>query len=365
MKIFKRALAVFFILTVIALAWFYVYIQMNGKQLVEENLSRVFNRPVTTKHVQGLFPLGIMLDELQVEGLLSAQSVRIHLGFPVISDKQLVIGSLHIEDVAVLVESGNGKFRLGRQTAPPESETATPKAASSPASARPAMIQGILIYYLEVDKGRVEFLEPFFSAEYQVGLKDFSLKAQSVSYPIKPIRTRFNFNALIESGNPGLAESRVEGSGWANFVKRNMDGKLQVSDPQGKTWLSVDLKSESNDMAVEGKIDLSQMAGVQAETSKGSIQDFVIGALQSSGLKVGLNFSFKTKMDDFHIEPVSLTGKIEYEEKPGIPRGEELKEIGKSVEEFGKQFYQERMTQPAANALPGAGLEGVNAEVVK
>ena len=70
--------------------------------------------------------------------------------------------------------------------------------------------------------------------------------------------------------------------------------------------------------------------------------------MQSSGLEIMLDFSFKTKMDDFQIASVSLSGNIG--KSPG-KEGSGIEGIGKQFEEFGRKFYEEKILSAPKNQL--------------
>ena len=57
-----------------------------------------------------------------------------------------------------------------------------------------------------------------------------------------------------------------------------------------------------------------------------------------------LYFSFDTKMDDFHVGPVALSGEVGYSgeyENPAEALKEDFKRIGAQFEAFGKKLYRD------------------------
>jgi hypothetical protein len=153
-----------------------------------------------------------------------------------------------------------------------------------------------------------------------------------MSYPFRPVRSRCRFSVVILGEEIAFTGSKVQGEGWVNLAEKDMNAKVEALQPNAEKWLMVNLVAEKNDMTVEGKVDINQITKTNTDTKDISLQDYVFGALQSSGLQVGLGFMFKTKMDAFKVDRVSLFGDVRYQEGGGSPFEENLKKIGAQLE---------------------------------
>jgi len=76
--------------------------------------------------------------------------------------------------------------------------------------------------------------------------------------------------------------------------------------------LLADLLSDKNDLTVKGKMNLAFGQEKPKEDSK-TLEDFFVKTLQSSGTRIDIKFNFKTRMDDFQIGKVSLSGMFKEE----------------------------------------------------
>ena len=198
--------------------------------------------------------------------------------------------------------------------------------------------------------------------DYNIRLENLVLRATEISYPIKSVKSLFHFMVVILGDDIAFSGSKITGDGWVDLGKRDMNGNVQGLQPGGERWLSVNLISKDNDMTVEGKIDINQVINTNQDEENISLQDFVFGALRSSGLQVGLGFMFKTKMDAFKVDSVSLSGEVRQEEPPGEPKtlSENIKEIEEKLESLSKpQAPQVNAVTPVEDTPDAQGvLEG-------
>lgn len=166
-------------------------------------------------------------------------------------------------------------------------------------------------------------------------VEDIRLEAGDILIPPASVHTNFKFwgrlvqpagsppqgtSGLREEKNP-LSGSRVESSGWVDWVKKDLEGTLQVVEPGGRAGLTARAVSQNNDMTVTGDLKmnslppgLTQKAGDKAS----AVSDVIFGALSSMGVEVGAQFSFKTRMDDLQISNVAFSGKVVADDFSGM-----------------------------------------------
>ena len=76
-----------------------------------------------------------------------------------------------------------------------------------------------------------------------------------------------------------------------------------------------------------------------------STEQFILGGLQSLAKEIAIEFSFKTKMDDFQIASVSFAGSLGYE----IPSQDMTQENKKSMAQHLAEFRQKMVESNGPN----------------
>lgn len=367
MTLIRRLFLWFLILAFAALGAFGVYLQLHGERLAEEHLSRVFKRPVHVGRARVQLPFGLSLYDFEIEGVLKSRAVDIQLRLPLVFDKQLLVSRFTLVEPFIFVaRDKEAKFTLpipdgsapSIQT-PPQSEPAvgeTPSAVFKNKKSSP--IQGVFIDRLQIQKGKIQYVDESLEKDYKIRLEDLDLKAADVSYPVKSVKSRCRFAVVILGEDIAFSGSKVQGDGWVNLAEKDMNAKVEALQPNAEQWLTVNLVSEKNDMTVEGKVDINQITKTNHDTKDISLQDYVFGALQSSGLQVGLGFKFQTKMDAFKVDKVSLFGDVRYQEGgtgESSPFEENLKKIGEQLGTLGSGTPEN--INAVAPAVPAEGSQ--------
>ncbi|MCX5680832.1 MAG: hypothetical protein NT079_00845, partial [Candidatus Omnitrophica bacterium] len=164
-----------------------------------------------------------------------------------------------------------------------------------------------------IQKGYVQVSETS-ENETQIifSLKNVSAKIHNAEFPIKKsVKTEFNVRGVLSGFEGRLSSEQLNISGWADFYKKDMLAKAQLTGMNGQVGLAVDLASTRNDMIVKGKMSLDfQSKAVSSDGKEKTFEDFFVQTLQSSGVNVNLKFQFKTKMDNFSMGQISISGEI-------------------------------------------------------
>lgn len=277
MKFFKRFLIGVVIFLILALTAVFLYVQWYGAALLQERLSRSLQRKVELKGLSYRFPFGLQARQVHVEGDMSADEVQ-------------------------------AQFK--------------------PSS---LFTQKVRIQQLAVRNGRFQYAQELNGSDFSFRLEEISLEAENIALPLEPMKTPFHFwGRFIKEGNP-LSGSKVDGSGWADFVTKDMEGKLQIVGVDGRAALTADVASHNNDMTVQGDLKVSglPLGGGSLGAGKDSagtsaVGNLISGVLSSMGVEIGAKFSFKTKMDDFQINDISFSGNVATSDLPkflkeGVP----------------------------------------------
>ncbi len=267
MKFFKRFFIGVVIFIILALAAVFLYVQWYGAALLQEALSRSLQRNVELKSLSYRFPFGVQASRLRVEGGVSADEVQ-------------------------------AQFK-------PSSLWA----------------RKIDIQQWTVKNGRFQYAREFNGSDFSFQLEEISLEAGNLVLPLEPMRMPFHFwGRLVKEGNP-LSGSKVDGSGWADFVTKDMEGRLQIVGVDGRAALTADVAAHNNDMTVQGDLKVSglPLGGGSLGAGKDSagtsaVGNLISGVLSSMGVEIGAKFSFKTKMDDFQVSNISFSGQVAAED---------------------------------------------------
>ena len=362
MKFLRRTLVVFFIFAFLALVVLGLYLQLNGKELAQESLSRVLKRPVHVRQAGFLLRLGLGLYDCEVEGLLKAKAINIYLRLPLVFNQQLLISRLELVDPLIFV-TRNKEAKFVTQPAPPLETSVSLSSSASPVAGQDAprgnsLIEGIFVHQLEIKNGRIQYADQSMEKDYKIRLEDLVLKATEISYPLKPVKSLFRFMVVIQGEEIAFAGSKITGDGWINLGKKDLNGKVEALLPGGDKWLQVNLISQNNDMTVEGKVDINQVINTNRDQKNVSLQDFVFGALRSSGLRVGLGFKFNTQMDAFKVDSVSLSGDVRQEAPGG-----ESKTLSENLKELGERLTGTPDNANAIGPVDGSAAPAANAAV--
>ena len=421
MKTFAKILAGIFIIIWILIAACYIYIKLNGRPWLITTLTQVFEQPVGLKDIHFLFPLGARITDLNVGGILEVKDVQFQIGLPDLLHQRFHLLLLNLsEPVATIQRSADSKIVLGNSIPlvlasvidvcsskginsqrtnvdqpaarlparqgeagiltstndfckeKVSKETPGPSSAKNPDAislknpvSKPKKSFNLMVDYLLVTKGEIKFLDHSRERNFQLTLRDVNLKAQNAAVPVQSVNTKFDLNAVLFKNDLPFSGSRIQARGWANFFEKNMQATLDVIEPDGKVGLSARLAAKNNDMAIDGKVHITNLipkASAQAD-EQASLKGLIFSSLQSSGVEIAANFHSHTKMDDVQFDSIFFSGNV------GYNAGVDAKNIGEHFEELGKKFYKENIQAPAspprrqAGGRLGNGQELMNKEV--
>jgi len=347
MSTFRKIFLWVFVLVSIFFFGIYIYIKANGKAIFERELGLALNRQVNVQDVRFIFPVGLRVDGLKIKGLLHAKEVRVRLGFPVILGKEHIISSVvFIQPLIVLQREEESKILVidpvfkGEKKDRAEQGGVEEKDQSLTDEIEKELGAGFFIDHLEIQDGTIDFSDYSKEKEIKLTIKDINLKAETFAFPLEPVNTRFHFSASILNNYQSFSGSQVEGEGWINFLKRDMEGGLEIIEPNGKISLKADLKSVDNELTVVGKLNINSLASSRKKSEEGedfSLDDFILGALQSASIEINVDFVIKTKLDDINLNSIAFTGKVGYERSK---EPSSTISIQKSIKDIGKQLYE-------------------------
>lgn len=253
----------FLIIVVLVVLIASLYVKFYAKNLMEDSLSSAFNSKVYMETVSYQFPYSLLAKNVQLGEDIFAERIQ----------AQFV----------------------------PESLWKT----------KPIRIEWLLI-----ENARYSYERKVNANALKFNVENIQAQAWGLTIPLTPGPVNFQFNGRLVQNKSPLDGSRVEGSGWVDWLKKDMEGTLQVIEPSGNAGLNALAVSKHNDMTVTGDLKLSSpLAGsVNIQTKEGDAAaaagNAFLGSLSSLGIEASAQFSFKTKMDDFQISNIGFSGKV-------------------------------------------------------
>jgi hypothetical protein len=336
MKLFRKFLIGLCILVILIFVAVSLCVKVYGKDLLQNVLNASIKKDVEIGDLQFQFPLGLCAFNVNVEGIIQAKEVRTQISFDSILAKKLNISYVAFIKPVVNIE----KTKIIKKEFMEVKEKTKP---INPSQSKQADINNnndtveFNIKHLFVREGQIRYSndilrqgiadqEQVSGAEEESANNDFSFKledvqitAEDIIFPVRPSLTKFQISARLAEDDKPLAGSRVEGSGWINVAERDMDGKLKITEADGKAGLTANIISRNNHMTVQGDLRVSNFRIASLENKDpeaSSLNNLIFGALSSMGVEIGAKFSFDTKMDDFQLSNISFSGDVERKSGP-------------------------------------------------
>jgi len=310
MKYLKYIISWLAIVLVFACAVGYAYVRVQGKALVEKQLSKFFGQTAQIEEVRYLLPAGLRVKNLMVRNVVEAKDVRIHLRVPFLLKHQVLIAKLElIEPVFQLVRHSTKEIDFGGVYLREQERKVSTKGKAFV----PGVIQGMRIDFLSIKGGRFEILDLTLAEPEQYLFDQIRLKAVKVDYPLADQNMKFDVQGRLQKAGDFTQwkGSQVSIAGWMNWPARAIDAQIDFKGIDGMS-AKVALKGHDNKMNVQGDVDLSPAQMEKGTGTRPVKQEGILGAtlgvLQVSGSQLALNFAFETTMDDFNVATLNFQG---------------------------------------------------------
>ena len=309
-------IVVFLILFTTTLA---LYIKIYSKDLLSGILTSLFQRKVTIGSLEYLPPFGIDGYNIQIGSVGKVKKVRLLFNFDAILLKKIKVAALILEEPVLLFKKGdflrvkNSMKNLAGKTG---AGSAGPHSAISKKEKDSLEIQ---IVQLLIKNGRIDYSDETPPVPVKLYLENIDLRLKNYVLPARPVQTDFRFTVDLLSGDMPATQFHLEGIGWADVVRRDLNGRVRVAGKNNEPFLQAELISKNNDMLVRGTMDINRSLFNSKQAASPGLMSFnqvMAGTLSSIGVDVGANFVFKTKMDDFRIDNISFSGIVNSEDNP-------------------------------------------------
>lgn len=352
MRVFRYIFAWLLILLVFVTLAGYFYVQTQGRQLVERQLSKFFRQPVSMQDIRYLMPFGLRIKGLTVRNVISAGDIHLQLSMPLILSDRLVIGQLNIKDGKFyFVRHGASQIEFGGVYLSVQEDRLQKDAPRRPGR----RVQGVTIERLTIVDSRIEILDLTAEQTRQYKFHDLDLKASHVTYPLKDERLRFDLTAVAGGAVPGQFQGQWVADGWLNWPARVMEAQMAFISPEEDFDMTARAEGRDNQLNVNGSFRMTPEKGPKVgETLNGAkengLPEIFLGVLQKSGAELEMKFSFQTKMDEFHLGVIDYEGDLTLKGPKG--KGMELDKL--NLLKFFKE-QQEKIQQPKSTGeqMPG------------
>ena len=349
MKIIKKIIILGLVVFLVIFVSAYIFVRLNGRQLIISKLSTALHRHVDVGDVGVVFPLSLSVKDLKMDGYGYVKKAVVGLGVFHLLGKNLGFSSLVLTEPQLIIHKTKDagiifgdlpEVQMPQETnteAVPPQESAGQENAGSPVQTQKSEDKKEDTPRFSVDKlvihnGAVNFFDHSSGEHvFRLTIKNINLKARDISLSSSAPRTTFDLTAALLGREEKVSGGRIESRGWFNFAKKDMKGYLTVTDLDGRIFspyydnangkglttfvadLTANLESKANDMTVRGKLKVKELAfkaAKEKDSGSFSVEDLILGGLQSLAKEITINYHFKTKMDDFKLESLSFSGNI-------------------------------------------------------
>jgi hypothetical protein len=297
----------------------YIYVRVEGKALFERQITKFFGQSTSIESIRYLVPFGVRFHKIEIQNVIEAEDVFLHLRLPFLLNKQFVIARLElVKPILHFVRYEKEKVDFGGAYLTQQEERFRLKKKQS------STVNGVLIDFLSIQDGQFEILDLAVAESVKYAIGQVNGKAMKVVYPLTDQNIKFDIEGKILNfgSKQWLMKSVFSAVGWINWIARDMDVILNFSGQKGVSG-KADLKSKKNDLEVSGRLEIGSVEKEPVEQAQNISNEFLpealLGVLQATQSKLGVNFSFKTKMDDFELKVLDFDGDLNLpQQKKGL-----------------------------------------------
>ena len=333
----KTTVIALIVLGAVSIAGVLWFLSVNGRTVFIDRVSALTNRPVTLGAVRPVFPMGLVLDDLAIEGLLTALHARVNVDVMALLRGELTFSSAKlVEPVFFLERSDNAALKLPPPAGTTQDGTPPPVAAPQPATKR----RPVVLKKLVIEGGVLSLRDVKAGREWTVDR--IAGDVENIPLTGTPVRTKLFLTASLARLDVPFVGHFLKATGWVNWAARDMDVLAQAVDDAGRVGLDVKLVSKANDLLVEGKARFTgSHVKPAAGKNAGAVESAALGVLSALGTDIDVGFSFHTQMDRFDVGQIALSGNVVTDLQPGAPSGNIVNGLKSVGEELLKQGQPE------------------------
>lgn len=336
MKILGILVVIFCFLLVLCFGAAFLFLHLKGKSLIVDELKGLTGRNVTIGKFILSPTLKIELQDLIIENIFKADSIKIIPNIIESLSGKIVIQGIEItkpEFVVVRVANvGNTELVLADSPFYTQSIAAAASSVEAGSSSaqrliriRNILVNALFIKNVSVREGKFGFLDKTGVTEpVKLIVQDLNINLNNAILLPRSVINNLELrgNVPIE-GNAQMGE--VEISGWVNFIKKDIEANIKIRNIDGVSlypyysdWIKLDksriktvklsfdsqIHGLNNDVTADCRLELTEIsfkerAQEEKEERAEKIASFVLGLLKSvDGGKMEVKFPIKTKMDN-------------------------------------------------------------------
>lgn len=321
MKNIRRFVIWLLILTILGLAGLSVYVHYQGKNFLVGTLRKTFGPATYIGEINFYPPFGLHVQGLQLGDFLSSQSVIFQIAPLSLFGDRMTFYKVDLVGTRVVIDRSQ---QPAPTETPPADGVGTPSTTtevSKEISVEQPVKGGVSktvnkifdVRRLVIREGALLYKDAPQDGDFSFELNYVRIDARNLVFPFESKQTRFRLSGVLKEGSTPVGGSRVDGHGWIDVVKKDLNAEVQIIDPEGKPAMEVMAVSLNNDMSVNGHVKLGNfLKGVSSKkpADEKSVNDLLLNAFSSMGVEVDADFSFRTKMDDFQVRDIGISGNI-------------------------------------------------------
>ncbi len=395
MKILRKIVLVFLVILILIYLGTCAFVAVKGKEILAAKIQEAIQKKITIGSVILIPPLNLKISKIDIEGVLSADSVYVSPSIPWLLQGKIIFNSLRLNRPYVYYE-----LRPVKKEEAPLSDTAVKSALNAsetvltkqslPVSENQLTLQlpvPMIFKNIRIKGGKVDLVDYNVNKEgLKIAIADIDLSVTNLY--LMPVSAVANFD--LKANIPwkdGSDVGKISLNGWINLFKKDMQADLKISDIDGvylypyyTGWVNLekarigkaklnfnsDIHGLNNEITSTCHLELAEMERVprqegedasRAEKITNVVLDMFLALNQG---KIVLDFTIKTKMDypkfGFSNIKMALENKIaEGRKGSGTIAGNVITFPGKVIEGTVKEASD--VTKSVIGSVFGIGQE--------
>jgi hypothetical protein len=368
MKKFLIFILILILVVLLAIVGLTAYVLTNSKTLLLSQIEKNLGVKARASSVRIALPDSLIVEDLVIGDKITCRRLTISPSLIGFLKGDVILNAIVIEKPVVrIVRNADDTMDYGITL--PQKKATQPETTSDEAlvlkKTGESKRTNFYVEDIKVIDGRVEFTDNgTAAAETFVGRAvDLQIHMGRVSL-LRLGRMNFNAEGRLIGENEDTT-ARLKSLGWIDFLAKDMDGQLHLTDidltafkayymkffkkelTSGLMLLTAVLKSEKNDLVVDGHIELGKIAFKKEAPAPDATPDLSTIAFESvlaTDGKIAFDFTIHTKLDQPKLEGLKLKGDFFQKtvgnilNHPPDMTNQNFKEIGQQFKEIGKQF---------------------------
>ncbi len=353
MRIIAKISIILILVVVVLFFCAYLIFNMRGRDIVEQQMARVFDVSVSLEDISLSFPATVKIKNLEIEGFLKTD-LKFSVNPLGLFSAKIILNNIIVTKPQLTLKRG----RDGVFETPLRQDVSNGKSRPLP-----------IILGLDINDGHILFIDSS-QNNYQLNIYDLDVRVHKKAMALRPA---FNFDISAQLGDNAKNGKNFITTGWIDFIKKDMQGSLEIKDfytgdislfynrllgngiSESRLSLQAAMNAKDNDLKIDCHLLLSRIKpeteGETAGESKNHKDILVFSGLfdifSSPEGEIELDFVIRTKLDKPKFDRIDFgaslfkTATKNILSKPQKEITSTVEEIGKDIEEWGKDKGKE------------------------